>query len=136
MPVPDIPVKQHLWRFLIQRQTVQSMPVLLHCPQTFGLPSILVPITVSFSGIPYQMSFNFLPATVARFLSLIFNQRHVPPLALALAYARHLGRAPVLKVLRAPRVRPVPKDFSVPVVSVVLPIARLVTRVYLAQVSA
>jgi hypothetical protein len=99
----------------------------------FGLPSILVPITVSFSGTPYQMSFNFLQAT---FLSLIFNQQHVPLLVPVPEYAQHLRRALVLKVLQAPRVKPVPRDFLVPIVSLVLPIARLVMRVYPARDSA
>jgi hypothetical protein len=99
----------------------------------FGLPSILVPITVSSSGIPYQMSFNFLPATLAPFLSLIFNQQHVLLPVPVPEYARHLRRALVLKVLQAPLVKPAPRDFSVLIVSLVLPIARLVMRVYPAR---
>jgi len=79
------------------------------------------------------MSFNSLPAVMARFLSLIFNQQHVPLLVPVPGCAPHLRRASVPKVLQAPLVKPVPRDFSVPIVSLVPPIARLVMRVYPAQ---
>jgi hypothetical protein len=102
----------------------------------FGLPSILVAITVSFYGIQYQISFSFLPATLAPYLSSIFNQQLVPLLVPVPECAQHLRRAPVLKVLQAPRVKPAPRDFSVKIVNPVLPIARLVMRGYLVRDSA